>query len=339
MSDSDYYNIDALLSRNGVINMVVGPRGNGKTYAAKRLVIKRGVERGDEFIYLRRYNTELRSVDNWFSDIAHEFPDYEFRVTGKRAEYKLKADIDDKKAKWTTIGYFVPLSKGQQFKSVPFPNVKWIVFDEFIIERGHVRYLNDEVKSFLDFYSTVDRWQDRVRAILLGNTISVMNPYFIEWDIRPDSETEFITKNDNFIVVQFTKSELFTDRVYQTRFGQFVKETEYGDYSVGGEFSDNNDSMLGVKGSNYTHAYTVATKNGTFSVWIAPDYLSAHVSERVPRGQTELVLDPKMMNDNRLLVDFSFVPFSQLRGMFARGKVTFSSPQARNMFYELWRRK
>lgn len=334
----DYYSINKLLSYNGVFNFVVGPRGNGKTYAAKKLVISKAIKNEHEFIYLRRYSSELKNIDNWFSDIAYEFPDYVFRVNGGRAQMKHIDDALDKKIPWKTIGYFVPLSKGQHYKSVPFPDVHWIIYDEFIIETGSIHYLPAEVKSFMDFYSTVDRWQDRVRVLFLGNTLSVMNPYFLEFDIRPAEGVEFITRSDNFLVAQFTDSELFREGVYKTRFGKFIRESEYGDYSVEGVFVDNSDSMVGTKGSEYNYAYTIVSKKGKFSVWFTKSFEQAHISEKIPPNQIEWVLDPSLMAENRRLVTSSFTMISMVRGLFSKGNVSFSSPQARNLFVELWRK-
>ncbi|MDV2687714.1 phage DNA encapsidation protein, partial [Alkalihalophilus lindianensis] len=64
-------------------------------------------------------------------------------------------------------------------------------YDEFILEKGNVQYLRDEVAAFNNFYSTVDRYQERVVAYLLANAVSMNNPFFIEWNIRPDEGLEF----------------------------------------------------------------------------------------------------------------------------------------------------
>ena len=81
-----YYSFSRVLSYNGVYNMVMGARGLGKTYGAKKIVIKNAIEKGQQFIYLRRYKTELRGRNSFFTDIQHEFPDEQFRVEGPYAQ-------------------------------------------------------------------------------------------------------------------------------------------------------------------------------------------------------------------------------------------------------------
>ena len=55
-----YYSFDKLFSINGwLIAMIIGGRGVGKTFNAKVAVLKRFLKTGEQFIFLRRYKTEL----------------------------------------------------------------------------------------------------------------------------------------------------------------------------------------------------------------------------------------------------------------------------------------
>lgn len=72
-----WYNPHELLSHNCLFNFVVGNRGAGKTYGvAKKWAIKTFLKTGKQFIYLRRYKTELDDIPNFFADIIanNEFP-------------------------------------------------------------------------------------------------------------------------------------------------------------------------------------------------------------------------------------------------------------------------
>jgi hypothetical protein len=214
---SSYYDFGPVLSRNGVYNFILGARGLGKTYGAKRKAIRDYLNKGDQFIYLRRYNTELKSVKTTFiADIAHEFPQLTFRLQGE--ELQARPTGTDKQ--WDTMCYFVALSKTQQKKSVSYPRVKTIIYDEFIIDRGVIHYMANEVKAFNDFYSTVDRYKDKTRVLFLANSVSIMNPYFIEWDIAPKRNDEWITKFNGFMVAHFPQADAFVGEVYATKFGQ-----------------------------------------------------------------------------------------------------------------------
>jgi hypothetical protein len=331
-----YYSFSAILSRNAVYNFVIGARGLGKTYGAKKKAIQDYLRKGDQFIYLRRYSTELKSaLPTLFADIAHEFPNVTFKVQGGELHVKRG---EGKEFKWELMGYGVALSKAQQKKSVSYPNVKTIIFDEFIIDRGAIHYMPEEAKAFNDFYSTVDRWKDKTRVLFLANSVSIMNPYFIEYDIRPKNDEQWIVKGDGFLCCHLAPSAEFATGVYQTRFGSFIAGTEYADYSVNSEFSDNNDSMIEPKNPNAKYYVTLETKNGTFAIWIDYSIPYFYIQDKRPKQETIWTMMPERMTENKTLVTYSDKMIQNLRSGFSRGRMSFNSPQARNSFTGVFKR-
>src|SRR5699024_185718 len=170
-----YYSFDKIYSFNATYMFIIGARGLGKTYGAKKRVINNYIRNGEEFIYLRRYNTELKSRGTFFADIAHEFPDWHFRVNGHQAQIA-PFEKNPKKRQWETMGYFVPLSTAQTQKSVAYPAVTTIIFDEFIIEKGALHNLPNEAQAMNEIYYTVYSGQEKTRVLFLANAVSIMNP-------------------------------------------------------------------------------------------------------------------------------------------------------------------
>lgn len=334
-----FYNFDKVMSYNGTYNFVVGGRGIGKTYGKKKRAIKSFIKRGEQFIYLRRYKTELVTARNtFFADIAHEFPDWDFRVQGNTAEIAPRETRDDKKRQWQTMAYFIALSTAQTQKSVAFPRVRTIIFDEFIIETGSLHYLPDESKVFNNFYSTVDRWQDKTRVWFLANSVSIMNPYFIAHEIIPDENSEFVIRKDGFIVCHFPDAENFSNSVYETRFGKFIKDTDYAEYAVGNQFSDNHDSLIGGKSSRARYIYTLETRNGKFSVWhdmYADEYT---IQAKLPKQETVFTIVPEKHGEDKLFMTYTDRPLQHLRAAWRAGKVLFDKPATRNTFIEVFKR-
>jgi hypothetical protein len=334
-----YYNYDKVLSYNGTYNYLVGARGLGKTYGAVKRAIKSGITKGDQFIYVRRYKSELTTARNtFFAALEHEFPAQDFRVNGPFAQYAPIETRGEKKREWFTIGYFVALSTSQTQKSVSFPKVKTIIFDEFIIEKGAIHYLPDEATVFNNFYSTVDRGTDKTKVFFLANSVSIMNPYFLEYEIVPDSGSEFIVKHDGFIVCHFPESEAFASSIYQTKFGKFIKGTEYGDYAVGNTFSDNHENLLSQKDYRARYTYSLETAKGTFSVWHNSINDEYHVQAKLPKQQVMLTLIAEKMSETKTLVTFQDRGMAYLRSAFRGGRVTFDKPVTRNAFTEIFKR-
>ena len=333
-----YYNYNALLSRNATFNFVVGGRGLGKTYGAKYWAINDFLKHENQFIYLRRYKTEQGGRGTFFSDIADRFPEMDFRVNGMTAETRPKNS--GKKTPWKTMGFFTQLSNALTQKSIAYPRVTKIIFDEFIIDKGAVRYLPNEVKAFQEFYSTVDRWKDKTRAIFLANAISMMNPYFLEYDINPDG-SEWISKNDGFILAHFPDGQSFAGAVYRTKFGRFIENTEYAEYAVGSHFTDDSGLLIGPKPEEAHYLMTLETKDGICSIWNYMDYDGYRwwASDKRPRGGENM----RTMMLEHVSEDQPYLPYgdklgTMMRTAFYQARFMFTSAKARHAFEGIFKR-
>lgn len=337
-----YYNFDKLYSYNGTFNFLVGARGLGKTYGEKIKAIKDALNKGDEFIYLRRYAKELqRAKDTFFADVEG-FEDWDFRVNGGIAEAAPAETRDEKKRPWKAIGYFFALSTVQSVKSMSFPKVKKIIFDEFIIEKGMIHYIPNEVHAFLNFYSTVDRNKDKTKVFFLANSVSMMNPYFLEWDIKPDQVGEWYTTGPedepNFLVCHFAESAEFATAVYETKFGKFIKNTEFADFAVGSKFKDANDAMIGGKPSTAVYHFSLESKAGVFSVWVDGKHSTFYCQGKRPKQEILFTLIPERMDTHKFLTSYNDKPLQFLRAAFNRGDVYFDEAKTRNAFAEIFKR-
>lgn len=335
-----YYNFDKLYSYNATYNFLIGARGLGKTYGAKKKVISNAINKGEQFIYLRRYKTEMTARNTFFDDLKarDEFPDWDFRINGHTAEMAPAPTKEEKKRPWRVIGYFIPLSIAQSQKSVAFPLVTTIVYDEFIIEKGNTHYLPDEARAFNNFYMTVDRWKDKTKVFFLANSVSIMNPYFLEYDIKPDQVGEFVRIADGFIVCHFADSAEFSTGVYKTRFGKFIQGTEQADYAVSSEFQDNNDNLLHLKTSKARYQFSLETKGGTFSVWVDLDGPFYYIQEKLPRKQEIYTMLPERMDGEKRLLFYNDKIIQYLRSSFKSGRAYFETAKARNAFIEIFKR-
>lgn len=343
-----YYRYDKLLSYNATYNICVGGRGLGKTYGAKRRVItdairtfiKYGAEECDQFIYLRRYKPEIRlAKDTFFADIWQEFPEWDFMCNGIEAKMAPIETRGVKQREWTTIGMFLTLVQSQHYKGVSFPRVKTIIFDEFIIETGLIRYLPNETVVFNNFYSTVDRYKDKTRVFFLANSVSIGNPYFIDWDINPqDADSNgIVKKNRGFVVCHFPDSKEFNTQAYATAFGRFIEGTAYAEYAVENQFADNHNALIDEKTERSDYLYTLETKAGTFSVWYDVRREEYFCQQKRPKQEVMFTLEHTLMTEDKLLFNWSDRPLSSLRGSFRRGAVLFDKPMTRNAFMEIFR--
>lgn len=275
------------------------------------------------------------------ADIEHNWPDYDFRMEQKQLQFSPVSAREAKPREWKTAGVFVPLSKTQDFKGASFPKVTLIVMDEFIKEESSGSpYLRGEADALTNFYFTVDRGQDRSRLVMLSNAVTIDNPYFISWDIRPDLESEWIVKDKGFIAAHFPDSDLFQKSIYSTRFGQWIKDTAYADYAVGNVFADNTEELIAEKAPQAKPRWNMETDRGTFTLWFDPlDTGCWYATRRLARLDDRTVtFDSTRMGEGKVVWSYSDERTKMLRRAFRTGRMFFDHPHTRNAFMEIFKR-
>jgi len=319
-----WYDNSLLLSHNKLINFVIGNRGGGKTFNAKKWAINDFKKRGNTFIWIRRYKSELKKVGRFFDDIKFMFPDDKLEVKG----WKCYCNGE-------VFGEFIALSTSSQEKSVPFPTVNKLIFDEFIIDKGALHYLKNEVSIFLELFETVARMRDNVRALFLGNAISVVNPYFLYWNIKPDLSKRFTVK-------ELIMIELYTDREYvnkkkQTQYGQLIEGTDYGDYSIENVFLRDNDIFIEPKTNKADFMLAIKYNGIHYGFWV--DYAEGviFVNRQYDPSSYNLYAITKEDHGPNMLLIKSLKQCKALERVifcFQNGLLRFSDMQVKNQFFE-----
>ena len=322
-----YYDPSRILSYNAPWSFVTGARGRGKTYAFKKRVIKKAIEDGDEFVYLRRFKGEAATFKTFFDDIRWEFPGADLTVKGKTAF------LGGAKG-GTPIGQVVYLSAAQMLKSVSLKRVKHIVFDEFILEKGATHYLPDEASIFEGLYSTVDRWDDRVQVYFLANAFSITNPYYVKYGIVPTAEFTVEPGPDRFWAVHTDRSEEFADRVSRTRFGAFLRrqDDENSRYMIDSSFRDEGVEMVAAKPPSAVYSLSVVGGSRPLSFWLDRDWLHWYATEGLPRQPNLFTLSPGRVDEGTRLLQPRDTYLKNIRDSYARGHMRFDRLTTRNLF-------
>ena len=283
-----YYDINKLLSFDFLIGFVIGERGCGKSYSSKCFVLKRYIKTGEQFIYLRRYKTELDTALATFWDDIRDNPDFkecELKVVKSKMLTKFMCN-------GKVCGYAVPLSTANILKSTPFPNVKTIIYDEFLLDTGGTyRYLRNEVTLFLETMESVFRLRDG-RAILLGNALNVhASPFFAYWNLELPYNSEFRTFHNGLIVVNYVKNVEYRNAKKKSKFGQLIDGTSYGRYAIDNEVFHENKSFIAKRPDKSEFIGVLIINGMNLGIWNGKDgYL--YLSEKYdPNTNSKFVLD------------------------------------------------
>lgn len=272
-----YYDYTKILTYNAFINFLIGERGVGKTYGASKFVTSRFINKGEEFVYIRRYKSELqKAVPEFFKALVNnnEFPDHELATKGN------KFMIDGKVA-----GYSFSLSTAQSLKSTNFPKVKTIIFDEFIIEEGQNHYIKNEVENFLGMVESISRMRD-VRIFMLANAVTITNPYFIYFDISLPYNTDIKTYKDGLILVQYMFNKEYREAKAQTKFGKLTAGTEYSKYANENNFRLDNKNFIEKKTGSSRCSFGIKYKDVTYGVWF--DYNEGKIFVSLDVNSTQI---------------------------------------------------
>lgn len=274
---SIFWDAGRTLTHNSLINVIVGNRGGGKSYGAKKVAIDNFIRKGEQFGYIRRYKEDLREpMVQFFKDIEMKYPDYEFKTDSRYFYIRLRPA--DSKAKWTEkdiAGYGFTLSTASNKKSIAFPNITTLIFDEFLIDKGNQIYLPEEPIKLLNLYETVARpgtGHPRVVLFMLANALSITNPYFLFWNLRMpdrmDKNGKWIWKHpERPILVEDVRNEKFIDAKRNTEFGALVSGTRYADYSIDNKFLLDDDTFVEKKSPKARYYFTFIYKDRKYGVW------------------------------------------------------------------------
>lgn len=326
-----YYSPAPILSQRCVFNYTVGNRGGGKSFAGKTLGVKRFKRYGKQFIYLRRYQTELDAMEDFFADIRFKFPNDTLEQKGD----KLLVNGE-------VAGYMVALTKTPSLKSVPFPLVTTIIFDEFIIDKGRLTYLKNEPQLLIEFYDTVDRSRDEVTVLCFGNAISIVNPHFVYWGMYPDMNKRFTVDRNRSVCIEFYFNELFIEKKKATRFGQAIADSEYGAYNFYNKFLRDTDSYIKKRPETANRKmYQFVLDGQKFSLWFDLReqcyYIDNNYEPNFGVFRT-FVSNPNEMDDqdrSMLLLKKNNPRIKMIRTWLERGDLYFNNQTTKQKFYEI----
>lgn len=329
MADDIWINYQKILSYNSLLYFILAERGVGKSYGAKIFVANKFIKRGEQFVYIRRYKTELKeAMMKQATPIFFEQIKDDPRVKGH--EFKNTKDtmyIDGK-----ICGYAIPLSVANILKSSTYDKVTTIIFDEFIIDKGNYHYLQNEVIQFLDVIETVARLRD-IKVIMLANAISITNPYFAFFDLSLPYNSEFKTFKDGLILVYYGKNIKYREVKKQTKFGRLIENTEYGKYAIDNEFLRDSKSFLKKKTKNSKFFFIMKLGGKDYGIWIDYNTNSIFISyDYDPLCPIIVTINPDDHNEQTLLVKIRNNGFfKNLIEHYRNGLLFFENQQIKNI--------
>ena len=333
-----WWNSQRLLSYNKTLNACVSNRGGGKTIESMRLVTSSYLKTGHTAVWLRRWDTELDAtfMDKFFTDFAftQQFNEYEFKTkkskNGGVGYIKLKTSET-----WEPYIQFMCLNTALKHKSVPFPSVRYIIFDEFIIDKkSNMRYLKNEVFVFLELLQSIMRLRSDVRVLFLGNSLSVVNPYFIYFNIRRLTQ-EFTIRGE--FAVQLFKDSDYTQSMKDSRFGKLVSGSQYETYAIENEFIRDKETFIEKKSPSATYWFALKYDDDYISIWQDGKKGLYYVDDSFDSNRVCFATTTDAHDLNTIMLDSlkTYFPIKSLIWAYDMGKIRFKNIKVQSIFYDI----
>lgn len=259
-----------LVERGADYIFLLGERANGKSYSVKSKTIteafnsiKDGIcER--QIAYIRRFDLDVKDsvTEPYFADVpVQEITKNQYStisVFRKRIYFANYDENTQKVVRGVCIGQCFALSSAEHYKSLMFPRIQNLIFEEVISEKN--QYLtSQEPQRLQQLVSTILR-DRKGKVYLIGNTLSRMCPYYVEYGLKGCEDIELgCTKtykiDDTVIKVHRCNTANYNSGMF---FGRAKKNITEGEYLT------NSQPHLDGKLEDYNIIHTIVLEYDNF---------------------------------------------------------------------------
>lgn len=326
-----YYDGTKLLSLMDIngdkpeIYIVTTNRTGGKTTYFGRLCINRFLKYGEKFALIYRYNYELDEVaDKFFKDIKELFFSGMEMTSVRRANGIYHELMLDNKS----CGYAISLNSADQIKkhSHLFSDVERMLFDEFQSETNH--YCAGEPKKLVSVHTSIARGQgEQVRYVpvyMLGNPVSLINPYYTELGIAPrlKKETKFL-RGEGFVMEQgFVDSASNAQK--QSGFNKAFSRNSYVAYSSECVYLNDSVAFVETPEGKSNYIATIRYNGYDYGLREYPESGFIYCTDKADKTfPTKIAVTTDDHNVNYIMLKRNEFFISNLRFFFEKGCMRF----------------
>lgn len=246
--ENGYLNFDWVFSKNYPYIFMVGAKSIGKTYGCLLYALQHKLK----FIYLRRTQTQLDSIDNEEdSPFIKINNDTHFNVQPKKhknhvlyynAEYNYETQQNELIG--SPIGYGLALSTFHNVSSIGFSDIDILIYDEFI-PMMHERKIKDESDVFFRLIDNITRNRELenknpMQVICMANANRLDNALFLTLgltDIARKNSNELFYDNEKGVMLIQPINSPISRKKEETSLFKLTKGTKFYDLAINNIFN------------------------------------------------------------------------------------------------------
>lgn len=342
-----YYDWGATLTRsNADVIFVVGARGYGKTYGARKAFIKAWIKHGWRFVEVVRHVNEIEGKHaiqkSYFDRLSHD-PDLEgwiFKTEGTQGF--IARDPGEGKPDWKLLCYFEALSREQMVKKKTFDQVRYILLDEAILEpdNPYHRYLPGEYAKLVSVVDSCSREREdddslKPMVVLLGNAIDLTNPYFAQFGITREPKDGYSWHCGKTVLLHYVHDDDYSQgKARGTVAGRMLALTRRSGELVSNRFSNDNAHLISEKTPNAKLEFAISYERKVYGVWLDMSEGYYYVNRKVPDGSPAPVfaLTNSDMEPNYIMIARVKKRLQSLVEMHYLGLIKYDNEGTRQMF-------
>ena len=340
---TNYYNPEKILRLRDLENikpaiyLINTNRSAGKTFSFLKKSLEDFKKDGSQVALLYRHSYELNSCADIYSDVLRLNPDLGTHMQSsshaKGLFYELV--LDDK-----PFGFALSLNNPDALKkySPLFADVKNMIFDEYQTETG--KYLSKEIDKFQSLYLTVARGggkQSRhVNVYLLGNNVTLMNPYYIQFGIhkRLKNDTKFMRGNG--WVAEFGFNDSASQAIQSNSFFQAFKDEGYMAYSTENVYLSDSSIFVGKISGRSKYLFTILHENTYYGVREYYDKGIMYISKQ-PDMSCKMIITFKASDHNQntmMLSHYSYL-WKNIKEAYQKGWLRFDDIKTKSDIFDI----
>jgi hypothetical protein len=341
--ESKYYNPDKILRMRDLeglkpaIYIISTNRSAGKTFSFLKKVLEDFKKDGKQFGLIYRHKYELNSSASLFDDVQRLYPELRGTITTVSYANGLFYELimDEK-----TMGWSFSMNSPDALKkhSPKFSQIEQMIFDEYHTESG--KYLDKEIEKFQSLYLTIARGggkQSRhVNVYMLGNNVTLMNPYFIKFDIHKRLKTDTKFMRGNGWVAEFGFNESASQEIRSNAFYQAFKDEGYMAYSTENVYLSDASIFVGKISGRSKYLFTILHESTLYGVREYYDKGILYISKQ-PDNSCKQVITFKASDHNAntmMLSHYSYL-WKNIKDAYQKGWLRFDDIQTKNDVFDI----
>lgn len=338
-----YYNPQKILSMKDLDNeepaiyMITNNRSAGKTTSFLKLSLEHFKKTGRKTILLYRYQYELSSAYQIYNGVLNLFPELgtEVKALPHARGMFYEIFLDDE-----SFAFALYLGNPDSLKkySALFSEVDYIIMDEFQTETG--KYLPKEVEKLQSLYLTIARGggeQSRhVKVFLLGNMVSIMNPYFIQFDIhkRLKQDTNFMRGSGWVAEFGFNKSA--SDSIKNNPFFKAFAKEDYMSYSTEKVYLHDADVFIEKPKGRAKYICTIIHDGVAYGVREYFDEGIVYISKKPDKSCKQVItFKASDHNQNTIMLNHYSYLWKNIKDAFNNGYLRFDDMKSKSAIFDI----